>query len=271
MSSPTNIDFYNRGLVSRGFATQRRVIAALILREMHTRYGRDNIGYIWLVAEPMLLATVIGLMHLGQHTEYTNAIPPVPLAILGYTIFIMFRGIVNRSEGAMEANAPLLYHRMVTVDDVVISRALLETGGGVANVFLMIALMIAVGFAEFPARPLFLLLAIFYQFWLSWGQSMLIVTISHDNRTIGRLVHMYTYFMIPLSGAFFQVEWLPQPFRSYLLWSPFPHMFELARYGMFEAANLDYVDFQYLTAWSLGLTLAGLCSLRILRRHIHVH
>ena len=34
-------------------ATQFRVIGALILRELHTRYGRENIGYLWMIGEPM--------------------------------------------------------------------------------------------------------------------------------------------------------------------------------------------------------------------------
>lgn len=256
---------------ARGFGVQRRVVGALILRELHTRFGRDNIGYLWLIAEPMLLATVIGILHSGSHTQFGSNIHPLPLAVLGYTIFIMFRGIVNRSEGAMEANAPLLYHRMVTVDDVIVSRALLEAGGTFSTVVVMISGLIALGFADPPQRPLWLILAIVCQFWLSWGQSMLVTVISHDNRTLGRLVHIYTYFMIPLSCAFFQVEWLPHPYREWILWSPIPHIFEMARYGMFEAATDKYFDTGYLLAWCLGLTFIGLLTTRILRRHIHLN
>jgi capsular polysaccharide transport system permease protein len=247
------------------------VIGAILLREMHTRYGRDNIGYVWMVAEPMLLATVIGLLHTGQHTDYGANIAPLPLAVFGYTIFIMFRGIVNRSEGAMEANAPLLYHRMVTVDDVIFARAILEAGGTTANIIIMLSAMISLGLAEVPIRPLYLVMGVAFLFWFSTAQSLIVTALSHDNRTAGRLVHVYTYFMIPLSGAFFQLEWLPANFRYYLLLSPMPHIFEIARYGEFEAATDKYFDIPYLTAWCMILTVVGLLSTRLMRRKMHLN
>lgn len=52
-----------RSGVASAISIQARVIGALILRELHTRYGRENIGYLWLVAEPLMLGTVISLLH----------------------------------------------------------------------------------------------------------------------------------------------------------------------------------------------------------------
>jgi capsular polysaccharide transport system permease protein len=252
------------------FTVQFRVIGAVLLREMHTRYGRDNIGYVWMVAEPMLLATVIGLLHTGQTTEYGANISPMALAVFGYTVFIMFRGIVNRSEGAMEANGPLLYHRMVTVDDVVFARALLEAGGTTANIIVMLSIMVSLGLSEVPARPLWLVAGVGFLFWMSTAQSLIVVAISHDNKTLGRLIHIYTYFMIPLSGAFFQMEWIPTTYRYYLLLSPMPHIFEIARYGEFQAATDKYFDVGYLAGWCTVLSVIGLLCTRIMRRRMHL-
>jgi hypothetical protein len=36
------------------FAIQRRVIGALLMREIITRFGRDNLGVLWLFVEPMM-------------------------------------------------------------------------------------------------------------------------------------------------------------------------------------------------------------------------
>ena len=36
---------------------------------------------------------------------------------------------------------------------------------------------------------------------------------------------------------------------------PLPHIFELARYGMFRSANLRFVDIQYVVAACLILTV----------------
>lgn len=250
-------------------AVQARVIAALMMRELHTRYGRENIGYLWLIGEPLMLGTIIAILHSGQASH--GDIHPVALSITGYTIFIMFRGIVNRSEGAIEGNAPLLYHKMVTVLDITVARALLEAAGTFLSFSVLFGLCLVLGYAEWPPRPLVMLGGIALVFWISLAASMLITGGTHDNRLLGRLVHPFTYFMIPMSGAFYRVQWIPAPYRDYLLWIPLPHMFELIRYGAFEGATLEYVDLGYVVAFCTVLTLFGLLAVRAVRRRIHLH
>ncbi|UAK26449.1 ABC transporter permease [Sphingomonas nostoxanthinifaciens] len=250
---------------------QCRVIGALILRELHTRYGRENVGYLWLFAEPMLLATVIGLMHKGAgHTAYGADIKPLPFAVIGYTTYILFRGIVNRSEGSFEGNASLLYHRMVTVLDVTMARCLLEFAACFLTMAVMMGFLVATGLADPPARPLVVLAAWGLMFWYSTGQALLITAISYENRTVGRLVHPYSYFMAGLSGAFFQMEWLPHPFRDWLGWLPITSIFEMVRYGQFQSAKLQYCYTEYLIGACLLLTWIGMVALTNMRNRIHL-
>ena len=249
---------------------QARVIGALILREMHTRFGRENIGYLWLIGEPLMLAGVMALLHSNGHTQYGSDIKPITLTVLGYTTYIMFRGIVNRSVGALESNGPLLYHRQVTIFDVVTARALLEAAGTILAYTVLMALLVGFGMAQLPARPLYLVAALVLMFWYSWAHSMIITAVSFENRTAERVVAPYTYFMIPLSASFYQVEWVPEPYRSWLVWVPLPHVFELARYGQFRSADLRYFDGLYLVAACIVLTWVGLLTVRIFRARIHL-
>jgi len=252
-------------------ALQARVIGALILRELHTRYGRENVGYLWMIGEPMILASVIGVLHSAQgHAVYGSDIKPLPFAVLGYTMFILFRGIVGRSEGGMEANAPLLYHRMVTVLDITIARAFLEFAGIFMTFTTLMTLFVGLGYAEPPARPLMLFAAWGLMFFYSLGHATLIIALSYENRTVGRFVHPYSYFMTGLSGAFFLLEWLPHPYREWLEWIPMTSIFELARYGQFESANLKYFYGEYLIGACLILNWVGLMAVRLMRKRIHL-
>jgi len=248
---------------------QMGVIGAVMMRELHTRYGRENIGYLWLIGEPLMLGTVIGLTHLGSASR-DNGFSPMAFTILGYTIFIMFRGIVNRSEGTLLSNQPLLYHSMVTVFDINLARGLLEAAGTFLSFTILLALLISVGYANLPVRPLMLLAGIGYVFWFSFGISLIIVGGTYENRLLERLTHPFSYFMIPLSGAFFRVAWIPEPYRHYLLWNPFPQMFELIRYGQFESATLEYVNFVYITGACMILTLLGLIAIGAVKRRVHL-
>jgi len=255
----------------KGLTIQCRVIGALMMRELHTRYGRENVGYLWMIGEPMMLATVIGILHSSaSHTPYAGDIKALPFAVVGYTVFILFRGIVNRSEGGVEANAPLLYHRMVTVLDITIARALLEFAGVFMTYVVLMTLFIGFRLAMPPARPLVLMAAWALMFWYSLGHSLLITAISYENRTFGRFVHPYSYFMTGLSAAFFQIGWLPHPYREWLQWIPMTSIFELARHGQFDAADLKYYHGQYLIGSCFLLTWAGLIMMKLMRSKIHL-
>jgi capsular polysaccharide transport system permease protein len=252
------------GSYAKGFRIQRSVIGALLMRELHTRYGRDNVGYIWLILEPMILATVVSLMH-SHATQFASDIKPVPVAILGYCNFMVFRSIFNRSEGAMEGNMPLLYHRKISVFDILFSRAVLDAAGSWMAFFILMGLAIALGYADLPERPLYLLAGMLSLFLFSFALSLVMASLTHENRALGRLMHPVSYFMLPIGGVFFPMQIVPEPLRDILGYVPLTHMFELLRYGQFRAATLDYVDFFYL-AGSIALPmLCGLFLVGLLR------
>lgn len=267
----TDISAPRRGSWLQALNTQANVVGALLMRELHTRYGRENIGYLWLILEPMTLATAVALIHSQGPGHTTSDVSAVALSSLGYCVFIMFRGIFTRSEGAIEANMPLLYHRQVTVFDMLLARSLLEFVGTTATTFTLIGIGMALGLCNFPARPEYMLLGLFMMAWWSFGLAMLCCAGTHDNKLIARLVHPVSYILMPLSGAFFMLAWIPNPYRTYFTWFPMTHVFEIVRYGQFESATDQYFDIPYLVGWCMIFTCLGLLSLRIVRRHIHLH
>lgn len=260
-----------RGSFAGALRNQMRVIGALILRELHTRYGRENVGYLWMFLEPMMLATVIGLMHYESgHSPGGSDIKPLPFGVIGYTTFILFRGIVSRAEGALEANAPLLYHRSVTVLDIVFSRALLEFASVFCVFAILMALMVFSGLADPPARPLYIMLGWGLMWWFCVGQSLVITAITYEQRTVGRLVHPYAYFMTGLSGAFYMVAWLPPSVQEWAEWLPTTTVFETVRYGWFESATDEYAFYGYCSAFCLIQMWAGLVGIRMMREKVHL-
>ena len=252
-----------------GLQTQLRVVGALVLRELHSRYGRENIGYLWVIGEPMMLATVITLIHLNQPTHYASDIEPAPFAILGYTIFIIFRNTFNRAEGAVEQGQPLLYHRMVSVFDILFARMLMEILGCFATTIVLLTLAIAFGYASLPVRPLYLITAALLMGWWTFGLTLIAASISYRSETMARQLHVISYFSIPISGAFFQMSWLPATVRDKLQWFPMPLIFEQARYGQFRSASFAFVDPGYVAAWCAGFTYVGLLMSRRVREKIH--
>ncbi|WP_343040009.1 ABC transporter permease [Sphingomonas piscis] len=104
----------------------QRVLGALLLRELLTRYGRNNIGFLWLFVEPMLFVAVVSVIWSYMRHVTGSAIPIAAFALTGYSSILLWRNMPSRCIGALRGNKSLLYHRQVTLLDVYISRVLLE-------------------------------------------------------------------------------------------------------------------------------------------------
>jgi capsular polysaccharide transport system permease protein len=70
--------------LAQGWRIQTRVIQALIIRELTTRFGRENIGFLWVMAEPLLFAVLVGLLwrfEKGRRNMASTSSPSSPRAI----------------------------------------------------------------------------------------------------------------------------------------------------------------------------------------------
>lgn len=252
-----------------GWRTQLRVFKGLFLRELHARYGRENLGFVWVIAEPMLLATVITLIHLAQPAHSTDNSSIAAFAIIGYTIFIIFRNTFNRAEGAIEANQSLLYHRMVSIFDIVLARAIMDIIACFAVTFVLMTIAIMTGLADLPARPLYLVTAALLMGWFTLSLTLIAACATYRNELVARQIHVISYLTIPVSGAWFSLSRLPPAFRDKLEWFPMALIFEQARYGQFRDSPGAFVDPGYVVAWCAALTFAGMLYARRMRAKVH--
>lgn len=255
----------------RGYGVQMRVIGALTIRELHTRFGRHNVGYLWMIFEPMMLAIVMGGIHevanMGIHLK---GIHPYAFTLLGYNIFIIFRNVFNRADHMLDNASYLLLHRLIKPLDIVLSKGIVEIVGVICSLVLLTAAGTALGLSNIPVRPLYLLLAIFLMSWLSIALSILIAAYTYESHLLSRFVHPFSYFMVPLSGAFFTMNALPIWARGFMAWNPLLAIFEIARYGQFEVASDQYLYIGYAAGVCTVATYWGLIALRKVESKIHV-
>ncbi len=269
-SSSSALSHPPRPSLAVGLKVQLRVIGALILRDLHTRYGRSNIGYLWLIGEPMMLAAVISLLHMNSPTHFASDINPAVFMLTGYTIFTIFRGIFNRAEGAIENNQQLLHHHTVTITDIMLARAVIDAVGSFMALVILFSLAWMVGWAQPPERPLHLMAGVGFMVWWSMALAFIAVAVTYNKHSIGRFMHVVSYFSIPISGAFITVGLLPLAVRPYLAWFPMALIFEQARYGAFRSASPEYVSPGYVALSCGCLTYIGLVMMRRLRRRVSV-
>jgi capsular polysaccharide transport system permease protein len=259
-----------RASLRDALAIEARVIGAIIMRELHTRFGRDNIGYLWMFVDPALLATGVTAVHFLIHVRLPFHMDIAPFYICGYTTFLMFRTIVNRAASTVEANKPLLYHRHVTLFNLCVGRSLLDYASATLTLFTLLAAVTVMGLGHLPDRPLIMFEALGLVLWLGWSLSMILAAAGALTETIDKFVHPGMYLIMPFSGVFFVVDTFPGKFRDLLLYIPLVHCLELVRVGEFGGFDSPFVDVPYVVAWCAGMTLVGIVALRAVRPHLEV-
>src|SRR5689334_8582332 len=99
----------------RSLAIQVRVIKALMMREMITRFGRQNVGVLWLFGEPMIFTLAVSTLWKAAGMHHGSAMPIEAFAITGYSSVLMWRNTASKCNSALIQNRNLMYHRNVRV------------------------------------------------------------------------------------------------------------------------------------------------------------
>jgi capsular polysaccharide transport system permease protein len=241
---------------------QGRVIGALILREMIARFGRRGGGFLWLFLEPLLFMALIGgFRFVIFHETLRHDIPIVVFAFVSLLPFLMFRHILSQSVGAVVQNSGLLYHRQVTVLDVLLARNLLEVSVTVALALVGLVLC-GLYLGEWPADPLLFAVALLMSALLANGIGMLFGALGAVFTPARRVVGPLTLVILPLSGAMWLMQDMPPAFRAWAEWIPMVSLHEAMRDAQFGSRIVSYHDLGYVLWWALGATLVGLAAVR---------
>lgn len=249
---------------------QWRVIHALLMREVITRFGRHNIGVLWLVAEPMLFTLVVAAFWTAAGFHHGSSLPIVAFAITGYSSVLMWRNTVGHCVDAVHQNIGLLYHRNVRVLDVFSARILLEVVGATAS-FAVLALFFSAIEAIPPAVDWLAVAAGWAMLaWFGTGLAILVGAATVYSDVVARLWSPLSYILFPLSGAAFMVDWLPPAAREFVLLLPMVHGVELLREGYFGNTVRTHYDMGYMATANLVLLFAGLLLSRHAERRVEV-
>src|SRR5215471_14513773 len=153
---------------SKDLATQFRVVGALLVREIYTRFGREGLGFGWILVEPLVFAVPVLLVWSVVRNPYEHGVPMMPFLWSGYLPILLFRHIGGRMLLFVRVNAGLLYHRQVTIFDIFLARCLLEVTSNLMAVVASFVFFYGVGLLEFPRDlPMFYLGYIYMIWWSS--------------------------------------------------------------------------------------------------------
>lgn len=255
--------------LAKSLRIQSNVIVALILREILTRYGRHNIGFLWLFVEPMLFTLGVTALWTISGMHHSSDLPITAFALTGYSAVLLWRNMPARCVGSIEPNSALMYHRNVRIIDIFVSRVMLEAIGATISFALLSVIFIMLGMINPPEDILKLMEGWFLTAWFGASLAMLLGAWSEKSEIVEKLWHPAAYLLFPLSGAAYLVDALPKVAQSAVLWLPMVHGTELIRDGYFGSKINAHYDASYMALVSMGLTLAALALERkVSKEHV---
>jgi ABC-type polysaccharide/polyol phosphate export permease len=254
--------------LGRSMHIQRRVIWALMMREILTRYGRHNIGFLWLFAEPMLFTIGVTVLWTATKTVHGSDLPIVAFALTGYSTVLLWRNMPSRAIGALAPNLSLLYHRNVRPVDIYFSRLALEAAGGTTSFVILAMFFYFIGWLNPPEDVLQISAGWMMLAWFGSSLALFLGALSETSETVEKIWHPMAYFLFPLSGAAYLVDSLPQAAQRVILWLPMVSGVEYIREGYFGSHITAHYDMGYMATCNVILSLAGFAMVAKISRTV---
>lgn len=246
-------------------AIQSRVIYALVMREIITRYGRNNLGFLWMFLHPMLFTACIAYIWSFTKGTRVSSIPIATFALTGYSATLLWRQTSSRCIKALESNAGLLWHRNVTPLDVYLARILLEIAGTSVSLCVLTTAFCFAGKIAPPDDIITISCGWFLLSFFSLSLGLLVGNLAERSKMFGRIWGIFTLAIFPFSGVFMMVDWAPQKYHKILLVVPMVHGTEMIREGFCGKSIHAHYSLLYIALVSGTLLLFALCLNQIPR------
>jgi capsular polysaccharide transport system permease protein len=252
----------------RSLKVNMRVIGALLMRDGTTRYGHENLGFFWVIGEPLILTVgVMGMWTISGQT-HGHGVGVVPFALSGYSMITLWRHLSGKSLHSIRAHMGLLFHRNVSMIDVLIARALLEILGILTAFFVAWTPLVLLGFVDPLTDPLLFIGGYLLQGWFGTAFGLIIAALSEMFESTEQFLPPLLYISLPFTGVFTMSAWLPQGWREVVAWSPLATNIEMLRAGMFGGDMAFYYYPGYVVCWCAGMTAIGLPLVQYARRTV---
>ena len=253
----------------RGLQIQRRVVGALLIREIYSRFGRESLGFIWIVAEPLVFAIpVLFMWRALRGSQEQHGIAVMPFLWSGYLPLLIFRHLGGRILLFIRANVGLLYHRRVSIFDIFVARALLEIFSNLTALVVSFGVFYAIGAVWVPRDLPMFYLGYAFMIWWAVASALIIGALCERTDWVAQIWQPFAYMYMVFSGFFYLADWLPPALRSVALCQPYTQAYEMIRAGVFGTTITTYGDPVYTTFVLAGLTLFGLWLMREGRKYV---
>jgi capsular polysaccharide transport system permease protein len=243
-----------------GLRVQARIIAALMLREVLTRFKKQHLGYLWALLDPCLHIALWFFIFafFRAPREFHDMTGFMFLATGIVAMYLLFLKVAIYVSGAVSAGKGLLRFPMIKQVDTVFARFFLEAATMIVISTILLATFVVLGFGAGPYDLPRLSLA-------SACLLLLALGFGAFNGSLSLLFPAYSRFMFIIyrviyftSGAFFSVTNLPPDVQQIIAWNPVFNGVDQFRSAWSFTYEATLTSNSYVLAVAGGFFLASL-------------
>ncbi len=251
----------------RGLLAQLRVVHALALRETRTRFGANQLGYLWALLEPLFwILTFYGMFLLvGRTTGSMEVVPFLTTGIITYELVVKTS---DRASLSIDANRALLFYPQVQPLDLILARGGLEIATFVTVFAAIVGTHALVSGGAPIDSVLVTMMGMALAGLLGLSLGTLLCALSIVSKSVERVKGPLMRPLFWISGLFFTAESLPSHLREVFMWNPILHCVEIVRDGWFPGYDARHASPAYVLVWVIVLAFAGLTLERAVRHRI---
>ena len=248
-----------------------RVIDALILRDMRTRFGHTNLGYVWALVEP-----IMHLLTLGSVFAWLNhAKPPLGNSlylfyVTGLIPYLMFSHVSLNLIHTLSSNTEVLQMPVVKRMDVILAKALLALATEIVVAILVFSGFALLGYQGFPADLLTSVQAALALWLFALGMGLINMVVAHFLHAWEQVVTSAIQLMYFASGIYYSASMMPAWVRDILIWNPVLQGIEWFRSGFYANYHPHWLDPSYLLVCASVALVLGFALERAVRPRLAV-
>ncbi|MBY6242513.1 ABC transporter permease [Methylosinus sp. Sm6] len=250
------------------FRRQRRVIFALMLRRMRTRFFGNGLGFLIAILWPLshILFFVAFSVYRGRHAPVGES--AALFFATGSATFMAFSYLAMYTMQSISGMRPLLGFPAVKLLDAIFASALLEILSSCTVTLIVLIIGISFGIDVMPRDAEQAACAYGSAILLGLGMGML-------NSIMALMVPMWAMvfglsriLLWISSGAIFLPDTLPEPLRTWMSYNPIAQSLEWMRSAYFEGVGVGFLDKAYVLKVAIFLIFLGFVGERAMRGYL---
>jgi capsular polysaccharide transport system permease protein len=244
---------------------QSRILHALMLRDIKTRFFGSEFGFLIAVAWPLSHILILLLINtgLGRVAPYGDS--PALWFATGIIPFMAFNYMSRFIMMGIVLNRPLLSFPVVKITDILFARAIVEILSAGLVVIIVLSIFWIMGIDFVPASIAQASLALLAMMLLGLGFGIVngIIAAAIPFWLTGYALTMILFWIS--SGILFVPDALPEAFRFPLSYLPYLQGVEWVRSAYYEGYGSNILDKSYVVTFGAVTFFIGLLFERLVR------